>query len=279
MDTGTTLRGLARGLHIAASFCSFGTFFLAATLLRAHKLPFLKPLSWASLAAALGAGAAWFLLQTAYFASSTNVQDIIAASPIVAWDTRFGTILLARCAGLIAATLLFQTNWPRPAAALAAGTVLAQAWMGHGGAMSGPIGTTLLLTSIAHLAAAATWLGALPALRLAITRLPPEQAATLARNFSPIGLLCVATLVATAAIQYLFLIATPAALLTTAYGRIATTKIILLTALITIAATNRNTTHLPRNINTEIALGLVTLLAAGLILQLEPPGMAASMGQ
>jgi putative copper resistance protein D len=284
LDFFTLARGLARGLHIAASFSLFGTLFYAGLLLR-QTIPGLKTLAWVSLALALLAGLAWFLLQTAYFASAQSWPDITAAIPIVIQDTRFGALLLGRIAALIAATVLFQFNLRRAATLIAFGAVIAESWLGHGGAMTGPTGTVLLITSIFHLTAAACWLGSLPALLLALKTAP--DAAALARQFSPLGLACVATLILTAAVQYVLLIASPAAFFSNAYGVTAFVKILLLAGLIALAARNRDrlTPHLPatrpqllRAIQIEIAMGLLALLAAGLILQLEPPAMAAMAG-
>ena len=53
------LRGLIRGLHIAGSFSGFGTFLLAATLLRAANVPGLKRLAWISLGVTLLSGTGW----------------------------------------------------------------------------------------------------------------------------------------------------------------------------------------------------------------------------
>lgn len=273
-------RGLARGLHIAASFSLSGTCFYAAVLLR-RTIPGLKTLVWASLGLALLAGIAWFLLQTAYFASAQDWGDVTAAIPIVIQDTRFGALLLGRTAALIAATLLFQFNLRRAATLIAFGAVIAESWLGHGGAMTGAIGTVLLITSICHLTAAACWLGSLPALLLALKTAPDPAA--FARQFSAVGLACVAALILTAAIQYVLLIASPAAFFSNAYGRVALVKILLLAGLIVLAARNRFrlTPRLPasrgallRAVQFEIALGILALLAAGLILQLEPPAMA-----
>jgi putative copper resistance protein D len=277
------LRGVVRGAHIAGAFWSFGTMFLAATLLRHHRLSGLKTMVWMSLGLALLAGLSWFLLQTADFADAQSFGDISAAIPIVVKDTRFGTLLIGRCAALILASLLFQAGWTRPAALIAGAAVVAESWLSHGGAMNGLTGTILLAVSMAHLAAAAIWLGSLPALHFAIKTLPADAAAPLARNFSPIGIACVVLITATAVIQYFFLIGRPADLIDTGYGLTASFKIIALVSLVTLAALNRTrfTPRLPasraqllRSINAEIAIGLVTLLAAGLILQLEPPAMA-----
>jgi putative copper resistance protein D len=270
------LLALPRFLHIAASFAFAGTTLMAATLVRDTNL---TRLAWWFFGAATLSAAAWFIAQTADFAAATSLSDIVAALPIVAQNTRFGTLLLARCAALLLAALLLQCRLPRPAALLAFGAVAAESWLGHGGSMEGQTGTLLLITSIAHLTAAAAWAGSLPALYLALKT--TETPRTLAARFSPLGIACVATLLATAYIQYVILIAHPAAFFTTAYGAIALLKLLLLAALITLAARNRRLTPtlpatrptLLRNIAAEIALGLLILLAAALLLQLEPPTM------
>jgi putative copper resistance protein D len=278
------LRGVLRGLHIAGSFGVFGTALLCATLLRGRQVRGAGIIVWASLGVALLAGFGWFLLQTGDFASAGDFSEIVAAIPIVAEDTRFGFLLLARLGALVLSAIAFQFGWHRLATIFAAGTVVAESWLGHGGAMGGTEGRILLATSIVHLLAAAAWLGTLPALYLALRRLPAEAAQGLARDYSPRGMACVAALIVTATIQYFVLIGRPAALLDSAYGLTASVKILLLAGLIGLAARNRLrlTPKLPgsraqmlRSIRLEIVLGLCALIAAGLILQLEPPAMAA----
>ena len=280
------LRGLVRGLHMAGFFTTFGTMFLAATLLRGRDVPGLRRLAWAGGAVALVAGAAWFLLQTADFAAAQSWADIVNAVPIVVEYTRFGALLLGRMAALLLALLPFQCHRARLAAVLALGGVLAESWLGHGGAMGGGTGALLLAVSLAHLAAAAIWLGSLPGLYLALKTLP-DAAAPLARAFSPMGMVCVAALLLTAFVQYWVLIGAPGALVTTTYGAVALAKMLLLASLIALAVLNRLrfTPALPssraaflRSIGAEIALGLLVLAAAGLILQLEPPAMARMAG-
>src|ERR1700692_1352314 len=282
------LRGVLRGLQIAGTFGAYGTMFLSVTLLARQHLPGLKRLAWACLGLALLAGLGWVLLQTADFASAQRFSDVLSAIPLGAQDPRFGFLLLSRCAALILATCCFQAGWRRIAALIAFGTVIAESWLGHGGAMSGTLGTLLLITSIAHLTAAASWLGTLPALRLAIKHWPAEAAQNLAQRYSALGMTCVVTLIVSGAIDYWFLIGRPAALVTTAYGLTASLKILLLLALITLATLNRTrfTPRLPtttpkllRSIDLEIALGLLTLLAAGLLLTFEPRAMAMMAGQ
>lgn len=274
------LRGVCRGLHLAGYFSAFGAMFLAAALLRQERVPGLKPLAGAGFSLALLAGAAWFLLQTAYFASAQNFSDVVNAVPIVARDTFFGELLLSRLAILLLAVLLFQLNQPRLAALIGFCGVVAEAWLGHGGAMMGWMGGVLLATSILHLAAAALWLGTLPALALAIARLAEPGA--LARRYSPLGMACVAVLLVTALIQYSLLIARPAALVTSGYGALALAKFLLLAVLIVVAARNQRLllpalpaarSALLRAIGAEIMLGLLVLMAAGILLQFAPPAM------
>jgi putative copper resistance protein D len=265
---------------MAGFYGVFGTLYMSATLLRGRNVP-LGRLVAGGLVLALLASAAWFLLQTQDFASATNWQDELAALPIVAVDTRFGMLTLGRCAALIAAAGLWGLAARRAASLMALGAVVAESWLGHGGSMTGAVGDGLLATSLVHLAAGAVWLGALPALYLALRRLPGADAAALARGFSPIGIACVSLILLTAGIQYVVLIWRPASLFTTAYGLTALAKILGLAALIGIAACNRaitrrlpaRETRLGANIAFEIALSLAVLIAAGLITQFEPPTM------
>jgi len=265
---------------MAGFYGVFGTLYMSATLLRGRNVP-LGRLVAGGLVLALLASAAWFLLQTQDFASATNWQDELAALPIVAADTRFGVLTLGRCTALIAAAGLWGLGARRAASLMALGAVVAESWLGHGGSMTGAVGDGLLATSLVHLAAGAVWLGALPALYLALRRLPGTDAAALAREFSPIGIACVSLILLTAGIQYVVLIWRPASLFTSAYGLAALAKILGLAALIGIAACNRaitrrlpaRETRLGANIALEIALGLAVLIAAGLITQFEPPTM------
>jgi putative copper resistance protein D len=286
MDTPVwiALRGVCRGLHLAGYFSVFGTAIMSATLLHGRLVPRLRRLAWGGFVLALAAGAAWFLLQTAYFASAQSWAGTLTAIPIVVQDTRFGPLLLGRMAALLLAMLLFHTGWERLAALLMLGGVLAQAWLGHGGAMSGPEGDVLLASAMLHLAGAALWLGTLPALWLGLRCLPGDEAMRLARRFSPLGMTSVAMLAGTAVMQFVLLIGEVGALFASPYGALASAKIVALAVLLGLAARNkfRLTPGLPdsrstlcRTIMLEISLGLAILLTAGLLLQLEPPAMTS----
>ncbi len=277
------LRGVCRGLQMAGSFGLFGTLLLGATLLRRHRLPELKYLAWASLAVALLAGLGWFLVQAEDFSEAQNFSDYVASLSTVASYTRFGVVLTGRCAALAVAVLCFQLGRVRLAAGLAGAAIAAEAWLTHGGAMTGTLGMLLLATSILHLLAGASWIGTLPALYLGIRNLPAPDAAALAKKFSPLGIACVAVLLVTGLIAYLVLIGRLAALFTSAYGVAALVKTAGFATLIGLAAVNRQwlAPRLPatrqqllRMIGAEILVGLVVLVAAGFILQFAPPAMA-----
>jgi putative copper export protein len=281
----------ARGLHDAGSFVLFGTAWVAAFLVPAQLVSSLRGMVWGGFGLLLLAGFAWFVLQTADMAGARDVADFVSAAPVVATATRFGTLLIGRCAALLLALLLFQFGW-RKSAALAAGlAVAAQAWLGHGGAMTGTVGDALLVSSVVHLLSGGAWLGALPALHLALRRLPLDQAAALARRFSPIGMACVLGLVASGTVQTVFLVGTPRQFVNNGYGLVVCAKIFLLLSLLVLAAANRwrftppllagdkaARRRLLRSVGSEICLGLLALLAAGLLLQLAPPTMAAIPG-
>ncbi len=287
MLTQAVMRGVARGLHMAGCFSLFGTCFLAAVLLPVGSLRRrLRGVAWGSFAVLLVAGVIWFALQTADMAGAEDVADMLSAAPVVAGATRFGELLIARSAAAGVAILLFQFGFAKPAALAAGAAVVAEAWLGHGGAMVGVVGDTLLVSSVIHLTSGGAWLGSLPALWVAVKHLPIAEAARVARRFSPVGMVCVAGLTVSAVVQFVFLIGRPAALFESGYGLVTAGKILLLVALVGLAAANRYRftpglaeaderarRNILRSVGAEIALGVLVLLAAGLLLQLMPPAM------
>ncbi len=278
------LRGLCRGLHLAGYFCAFGTALFGAVLAQGQ-VKALRRLAWAGFVVALLGGAGWFWLQSADFAGAEDPATVLAALPLVAGYTRFGWLTLARMGLLLLALLCVQGRRWRLAAVLAGIGVLAQSWLGHGAAMGGPEGEVLFAASLVHLAGAGAWLGTLPALALGLrTSLEPSA---LARRYSRFGMGCVAALLATAVLQYLLLIGKISAFFTTGYGAAALAKLVLFAGLLGLAARNRYrlTPALPasrgmllRAIAIEAALGLLVLLAAGVLMQLPPPAMASMAG-
>ncbi len=278
------LRGLCRGLHLAGYFCVFGTALFGAVLAQGP-MPGLRRLAWGGFAIALIGGVAWFWLQSADFAGAGDPGTVLAALPLVAGYTRFGWLTLARMGLLLLAMPCVQGRRWRLAAVLAGIGALAQSWLGHGAAMGGEEGDVLFAISLAHVGAAAAWLGTLPALALGLRASRAPMA--LAQRYSRFGMVCVAVLLATAFLQYLLLIGKVSAFFTTFYGAAALVKLVLFAGLIWLAARNRYrlTPALPaslgallRAIALEAGLGMLVLLAAGVLMQLPAPAMAAMGG-
>jgi putative copper resistance protein D len=288
--------GFARGLHMAGSFALFGTCGIAAVLLP-REIPTalarsLNRLAWGSFFLLAAAGILWFILETADMAGAQSFLDVWAALPLVAGQTRFGELLIGRGFFLLLAALSFHFGYRRIAAVLAGAAVITEAWLSHGGAMTGATGNLLLLSSICHLASGGAWLGSLPALRAGIRALPIVQAAQLARRFSPIGMICVAGLILSAIVQYVFLIGGPAMLFKTSYGLTASFKILCLATLMALALINRTRLTpslgraeeaarktLLRSIGAATVIGFLAVLAAGALLQQTPPAMALMLKQ
>jgi mono/diheme cytochrome c family protein len=123
-------------------------------------------------------------------------------------------------------------------------------------------------------------------LLMLVGAVPPKQGAVAARRFSPLGLLCVTILTATALAQGWILIGGLPGLIGTDYGLVALAKLTLFLILIAIGATNRlrytpaldssaaadAKRGLRRSIALEVAIGLLVVLAAALLAG-QVPGM------
>lgn len=297
METAELVLTAARGVQIAASLSAFGTAVfwssVASPILQADgacariEIGF-RRLFRASLAAALGAALVWLVAQTAFLADAESMSDVAAAIGPVLADTHFGHVLDARL-------LLLLLAWPalgrgasvgrRALAATMVGlSLILQTWATHAAAAAGFDEVVLLTSQSLHLLTAGAWLGALTPLFIVVGALDPDRGARASRRFSPLGMLCVAVLAATALAQGWVLIGGLAGLVGTDYGRIALVKLVLLLVLLAFAATNRFR-HTPamigptnagakralrRSIATETAVGLLAVFAASLLADLPP---------
>ena len=281
---------LLRGLHLAATLSLLGTVgFMTWILPSRFVVPgtlhgLLSRLRWASGLAALLAGAAWFVLQASLIADADTVSEALAAMPVVAADTRFGNILLARLGLLLIATMLGPPSrvcrtgmtWRNGATLSVLAVALSlQGMIGHVGATAGLIGRGLVISEALHLLAAGFWFGALPPLFICLWLLPQAQAAAVCERFSPLGLGCVLLLAGTGFAQGVELIGSLPALLGTLYGHIALLKIgLFLTALVMavgnrlwltdrLAVGNMARRTMLLSVGVETLVGVVIVLAAG----------------
>lgn len=292
------LLALMRGLFVAALFSSFGALLFqsfiapaAQTMSAGNALALDRRdlvLTHRSLLAAALLLLGWLVLQAAAIADAGNVSEALAAIPTVLWNTSFGKILAAQALGLLGSALVL-TLWRHPqrraATGLAGGVVLLQAGHSHAFAMAhGP--SWLLLSQGMHLLAAGAWLGGLLPLLLLIRAEPSNIGAVAARRFSTLGVSCVLILAASATFQAWSLAGGFRGLTGTAYGWVILAKTALFTVLVILAALNRFrfapalSRHPPQrsglvcSIAAETGLGLLAILAAGVLSSLEPGSLA-----
>jgi copper resistance protein D len=172
------------------------------------------------------------------------------------------------------------------------------AWVGHAAAGSGPFAAIHLSGDALHLLASAFWPGALAPLAVFLFLILNSNqveaiglAAPVVRRFSASSLIAVAVMALTGLLNGIFMVGSIQALLTSAYGQLLASKIVLFCAMIGFGAWNLlvlkpRITHDPlslnignqsavrlllKNILWEIALGTVVILIVGLLGTMPPP--------
>jgi copper resistance protein D len=221
----------ARALHFAAQISLAGCFAfvvlvarpvfdeaggVVSNVLRRR----LAIIAWASLILALLSSLPWLFL-VARDMSGQPIYSLLSNGVLTTLltKTRFGHGFLLRLALIVAlvpfaATIGKHASRDRLAAILAALLLGATAWEGHAGAEEGIEGTIHLAADATHFIAAGFWLGALlplAALLVETSQDTGRRGALIARStaarFSMLGVLCVATLIITGAVNSWFLVA------------------------------------------------------------------------
>lgn len=205
-----------------------------------------------------------------------NLLGMVASSP-VGFATAFAAI------GWV--LLMFVLGFgPIAAVAAAAGgamVISALTVAGHGAAAAPVLGR--MLVGI-HLLAAAFWIGALWPL-LQVARLsPPREAAEVFQRFGTIAVAVVGVLMAAGIGLALLLLGSVEALWATAYGRILSTKLVLVAALLLLAALNRlrlvprfaagsasAPAALARSIRAECAIASLIIIATAMLTTYTTP--------
>ncbi|MGH6741090.1 MAG: copper homeostasis membrane protein CopD, partial [Bradyrhizobium sp.] len=186
---------LVRAVHYAATALAAGTVsfrvLAAGPYLPAGRNAFDRAsrwLVWGGLLAAAASGAIWliWLASDIYDASFIHVC-LHGGAWSVLNGTRFGEVLIARLA--LALVLGGLLSWPATRwlqLAIAAALIGSLALIGHAGATPNGAGRLHLVSDMAHLLAAAAWVGGLPALALLLhqTRREPGHAGAAVRRFS-----------------------------------------------------------------------------------------------
>ncbi len=309
---------LVRGAHYASVVSLFGCFaFLlavarpawqaaGATAETARQIErFLLRLAAWSLVLALASGLLWLWVVTASM-SGHPLGAALSGKLIgtVLTATGFGRLWLLRFAMaiLLAGFLLFcrltgrHSGWLffGSVGGLLSGVVLGSlALGGHGADDTGAAGVWHLGADILHLLAAGGWLGALIPLIFLLRRarrpgwLAIAQQATL--RFSTLGLVTVATLIATGLVNTWYLAGSIPALVGTPYGRVLLVKLALFAGMLALAAVNRlkltplvlalpadprlvphPVRELYRSATVETGLAMLLLLVVGALVHLTP---------
>lgn len=264
----------------------------------------LTSLAWLSLALALVSGAFWFVAVAVQMSGGPALSSVTGTTLwTVAIQTQFGHVSLIRLIFAIGAGIrLAMRGWRFPPGFMETLAILSLlgsiAWLGHAGATEGLEGYLHLGGDIFHLLAAGAWLGGLVPLVLvfaatgkANSRAALDITRRITTRFSILGMIAVATLLATGILNSWFMIGTIPALLGTGYGQLVLVKVALFAAMAGIAAINRLALtprllggdslggrdtaaalwRLKRNAAIETLLGLLVLGAVAL-LGTMPPG-------
>lgn len=251
----TTIAAL-RLAQYAAAFVLTGGALFALRALPAQGPASAAKLGWPRSLVALAAAGLLLSTLTGFIAQTA----VVAGGLDAVWDRE---VLVAALTGMamgpasatraVAALLaLLVLTW-RPGAwtwrlTLVLGSIATAsfAWMGHGAATEGAGGSLHLLADIAHLLAAAAWIGALVCFaRLSLDRRPaPDQVkafeAALA-GFAGFGSGLVALLLGSGLINSWFLVGPRGLddLIVTAYGRLLLLKLALFAVMLAMAGLNR----------------------------------------
>lgn len=247
-----------RWVQYAASFVLTGGALFALYALPARGPASAAALAWprrllaGSAATLLLATALGLLAQTAVVAGSPSAALDPTTLASVLTDMAMGPSSVAR--GLCAALALGLLLGVRPGApawvatsSLGGVATASFAWMGHGAATEGAGGLVHLAADIAHLTAAAVWIGAIVFFLILARRADRTDTDHLSAfhdalaGFSGVGSALVAVLLATGLINSGFLvgIAGLPGLLTTLYGRLLFLKLLVFGAMLALAAANR----------------------------------------
>lgn len=259
---------IARAVHLAATLfvCGALAFRCLAAAPAARAAALAAPVAaalgvrlgavvWTALGAALLSGAAWLVLLSAEIGDVPPAEAVAEGLPaMVLAGTAFGQAWTARLVVLAVLAAVLATA-PRNAAADLACAALGAAFaagLAFAGHAAGSGDAVHLVSDMLHAVAAGAWLGALVPLvmllggvRRAGDAASAALAAEVTRRFSVLGVVSVAALLATGAVNTWEILGADALSAGAAYNRLLFLKIGLFFAMVAIAAFNR-TRLMPR---------------------------------
>jgi putative copper resistance protein D len=313
---------LVRWLHLSASMLLAGLFLFEAVILvpavgkplanigpllgRIHQLTCRTAL-W-TLLVALMSWFGWSWLVTSTMTGDDLIECLQSGDWLTVMNgTQFGHIWLFRMIvslvfGIILWVMARTSGRPSLLQTTLVGLsvieLVSLAWAGHATASPGPFGIVHLLGDALHLLTSAFWPGGLvPLATFLFLLLKSSQveasglAAPVVRRFSASSLIAVAGMTLTGLLNSMFMVGSFRVLLTSAYGQILVSKLILFFAMVGFGAWNlfllkpRIAVELPtvnlaqnsavhlllRNVLWEIGLGTLVILIVGLLGITPPP--------
>jgi putative copper resistance protein D len=268
---------LFRGVYYVATMILFGD--AAFGLLLRARLPVIVPLRawslrWGMLLAALLAGCLWLGLAAAQMADALNGPVLMQTLT----GTLFGQLFLARLAALLGmALLLLFWRSGKLMAALAAIALALPAATSHA-ALASPAGFTAIgiLLDATHLLTAGFWIGGLVVLAALFRRKEPNLMLALSL-FSDWAMIAVLLLVMTGLIDAAQVLLGGKGTPSLIYLAVLGAKLVLVTVMLGLAGANRfkwlprgKQDAIGRNTLRELAAGLIVVLLAGALGQLQP---------
>ena len=265
----------ARGLYYAATMLLFGD--LAFSLLIRAKLPIIPPtrnrwMRWSALALAGAAALAWLTTAVVGMAGTFD-QQAVTATVIL---TLFGQLFLVRMLALVALVPVLRRG-AMPAVLLALTALALPAATSHAAAAS-PAGFTVLGASLdaVHLATAGFWIGGLAVLLGLHRRKEPNILLALSL-FSEWAMIAVLLLVMTGLINAASILLRDEGKPSLLYLAVLGAKLVLVALMLGLAAMNRfrlmpqgKDQVIARNAGLELGAGVIAVLLAGVLGQLQP---------
>ncbi|MDP1793272.1 MAG: copper resistance protein CopC, partial [Acidimicrobiales bacterium] len=217
------------------------------------------------------------LLLQGVYASGLTLADVVdrtVLSDVVA--TRFGRVYLVRFALLVLALPLLELFlraerlgrwWPWVGGAIGLGLVATPGFAGH--AAVGDYEPYALIADVAHVGAAAVWLGGLALLTLFVLPRKTDDLKSLVRRYSEVAFWSVTTLVATGLFQGWRQVGNVDALTSTPYGKLLIVKSAIVAGMLGVAWLSRRATRAKWTPDTTSrvrrTVGIETLAAVGVL--------------
>lgn len=271
------IEALSRGVYLVAAMALFGDA-LFGVLLRT-KLPVIPPLNnqalrWTVLCAAIVAGCLWFTLAAARMAGALNAHLFVESLT----QTMFGRIFMLRLIALVALAFLFFIRGNRKLETVMTILVVALPSVTSHTALASPPGFIAVgaIVDATHLLTAGFWIGGLLVLAALFRRRDPNILLALSL-FSEWAMVAVLILVMTGMINAASVLLSSKGTPSSVYLSILGAKLVLVAVMVWLAASNRfrwlpkgEHSRIERNIMHEISIGIIVVLLAGVLGQLQP---------